>query len=426
LGGTVSVNGAAGNPTYLNLQNGNALGASVVTSANRHSGIQLQGGITLPSTVTFFTSNDGTSGASVPYAIGNLDGDNTINGKITLRDGGGSSIFQSDSGSLTLTGNVTIIAGQASRGMVFQGASTGANTFSGVLSDLSATSVASITKNGPGTWTVSGPNNYTGPTTVNAGTLIISGNNSAATGDVLVAANATLGGNGSLGGKVTIAADGIHSLTVAASPGLQVTRTITGSLTNTAGSVLNLIAAGAPAAGTYTLVTANGGISALPTSVTGFTGGVVSLSGDGKSLLLTVGGASAYDSWASAKGLAGSNNGPSQDPDFDGVSNLLEFALDGNPLASDTGKLPKPSQDATNFYFDFDRRDDSIAEVNLALEYGTTLVSWPSSVAIPSSNTPVAGPPVTITDNGNGTHHVQVAVAKSGNPKLFGRLKAVK
>jgi hypothetical protein len=47
-------------------------------------------------------------------------------------------------------------------------------------------------------------------------------------------------------------------------------------------------------------------------------------------------------------------------------------------------------------------------------------------VAIPANNTPVAGPPVTITDNGGGTHHVKVTVAKAGNSKLFGRLNAVK
>src|SRR5204863_8885341 len=108
------------------------------------------------------TSNDGTTSAAMPYAIGNIGGANTINGTITLTSGGGPSIIQSDSGSLTLNGNITIAAAQTSRGIILQGASTGANTFSGVLSDLSGTSVASITKNGAGTWTVSGANTYTG------------------------------------------------------------------------------------------------------------------------------------------------------------------------------------------------------------------------------------------------------------------------
>jgi hypothetical protein len=195
-------------------------------------------------------------------------------------------------------------------------------------------------------------------------------------------------------------------------------------LTHAAGAVLNLSAATTPAPGVYTLVTANGGVSGLPTTVTGFTGGVVSISGN--SLVLTVASPSPYGDWATAKGLTGANNGANDDPDFDGMSNLLEFVLNANPLASDASKLPVSTQDSTNFYFDFDRRDDSVTDAALTFEHGTTLASWPDTVAIPSNNTPVAGPPVTITDNGNGTHHVKITVAKAGNTRLFGRLKAVK
>lgn len=427
VGGTVSLTGTGASPAVLNLQNSNALGTSVVSAANRTSNIQLQGGITLPSTVTFVTSGDGSVPDTVPAVFSSLGGDNTIQGAISLTAGGGNTAFQVDSGSLKINGNITIAAAQTSRGINLQGSSTGANVFSGVLSDLtgSATSLANLNKNGTGTWTVTGASTYTGPTNVNAGKLVISGNHSAATGAVTVAADATLAGNGNLGGSVTIAANGIHSLEVAATPGAQVTRNIGGFLTNAAGSVLNLTTTGTPAAGVYTLVTATGGVT-LPTTITGYTGGVVSISGN--SLILTVGGGggSAYDSWATAKGLTGANNGAIQDPDFDGISNVLEFVLDGNPLTSDTGKLPVTTQDATNFYFDFNRRDDSVAEAALTFEHGTTLASWPNTVAIPSAATPVVGPPVTITDNGGGTHHVKVTVPKAGNTKLFGRLKAVK
>ncbi len=423
-GGTVNIAGGTGNPAVLNLQNSNALGTGTVNATNRNSGIQLQGGIALPSTVSFLLSNDGTSGATVPAAIENISGNNTIHGNISITTGGGGALLRSNSGALTFAGNATIAAGQTSRGLLFDGTSTDANTFSGVLSDLSVTSVASITKGGTGTWTVTGANTYSGATTINAGTLVINGNHSAATGLVTVAANATLAGTGPLGGNVTISADGIHTLALAATPGAQVARTVGGVLTHDAGSVLNLTAAVTPEPGVYTLVTANGGVAGLPTTVTGFTGGTVSISGN--SLILTVAGPSAYGDWATAKGLTGANNGANDDPDFDGISNIIEFVLDGNPLASDTSKLPVSTQDATNFYFDFDRRDDSVTEAALTFEYGTTLASWPSSVAIPSNTTPVAGPPVTITDNGGGTHHVKVTVAKSGNPSLFGRLKAVK
>ena len=193
-GGAVNINGSAATPAFLNLQNSDALGTGVVTATNRNSGIQLQGGITLPSTVTFVTSNDGIGG-TVPYAIANLGGDNTINGTITLTSGGGGSIIQSDAGSLTLAGNISIASGQSSRGITLQGSSTGANTFSGALSDLSTSSKASITKSGTGTWTIAGNNTYTGATTVAAGILAVNGSIASSSG-VTVNSGATLQGTG--------------------------------------------------------------------------------------------------------------------------------------------------------------------------------------------------------------------------------------
>jgi autotransporter-associated beta strand protein len=63
-------------------------------------------------------------------------------------------------------------------------------------------------------------NDYTGTTTVSAGSLIVNGNQSAATGAVEVAAGATLGGSGTIGGSTTISGvlapgNSIGTLTVA-------------------------------------------------------------------------------------------------------------------------------------------------------------------------------------------------------------------
>ncbi len=371
LGGPVNLNGSAALPSILNLQNSNALGTSVVTSTNRNSGIQLQGGITLPSTVSFITSNDGTSGATVPYAIGNVSGNNTINGTISLTVGGGPSIIQSDSGSLTLAGNITIATGQTSRGIILQGTSTGANTFSGALSDLSVTSLASITKNGTGTWTVSGANNpYSGVTAVNEGTLVISGNITGAT-NVTVAANATLAGNGNLGGNVTVAANGIHSLAVGANPGVQVKRTIAGTLTLAAGNILNLT--GTPEPGVYIIATANGGITGTPTTVI-FNGipGSVSVSGDGKDLVLTVSVAGTYASWAATN--AG-GQASTLDFDNDGMKNGVEYFMGA------TGSTFTPNPGIVGGKITWPK--DPGFSGNYTVQTSTNLVNWTD---VPSNN----------------------------------------
>ncbi len=67
-----------------------------------------------------------------------------------------------------------------------------------------AATTGSIVKTGDGTMTLAGNSSYTGTTTVVAGTLLIDGNNTAATGDVTVQSGATLGGNGTVGGATLI------------------------------------------------------------------------------------------------------------------------------------------------------------------------------------------------------------------------------
>ncbi len=120
------------------------------------------------------------------------------------------------------------------RTLTLRGGNTGANTIAGVLQDSTANGIVgvgvlSVTKNDGGTWVLEGDNTYTGATTVSAGTLIINGNSSTATGNVTVASGATLGGIGTVGGATTL--NGV--LSPGNSPG---TLTFGGNLTVNNGS----------------------------------------------------------------------------------------------------------------------------------------------------------------------------------------------
>jgi autotransporter-associated beta strand protein len=153
----------------IKITNSSALGVGPKTIAitNGTAGnpsLQLDGAagaINLASNIAINTSSVGSNGA-----IRNLAGDNTIAGTITMTAGGGDSHVYSDAGTLTLSGTIT--ANTTGRGLVLRGASTGANTVSGVINN---TSTPRVEKQDAGLWVLTNTNTYGGGTTVSAGTL---------------------------------------------------------------------------------------------------------------------------------------------------------------------------------------------------------------------------------------------------------------
>ncbi|MEI6604296.1 MAG: Ig-like domain repeat protein, partial [Verrucomicrobiota bacterium] len=83
-------------------------------------------------------------------------------------------IDQSGSGLLKFTGAIHIPGFGTNKTIVLQGASAGTGEIAGNIAnpyDRAGLSTTSLTKSGSGTWTLSGANSYSGPTTVTGGTL---------------------------------------------------------------------------------------------------------------------------------------------------------------------------------------------------------------------------------------------------------------
>ncbi|MBZ9798353.1 autotransporter-associated beta strand repeat-containing protein [Mesorhizobium sp. ES1-4] len=92
-----------------------------------------------------------------------------------------------------------------------------------------------LTKLGSGVTTLTGNNNYAGPTSVQAGTLIVNGNQSGATGLTTIAALGTLGGTGTIGGDVNV----VGAISPGAAGNAPGTLTIKGALSLASSAALN-------------------------------------------------------------------------------------------------------------------------------------------------------------------------------------------
>ena len=159
---------------------------------------------------------------------------------------------------------------------------------------------------------------------------------------------------------------------LAATAGAQTALPISGALILAAGGVVDLSAAAKPAAGTYVLATAAGGIGGpvptvnLPSGVTG----TLSISGNNLQLAVTVAG---YASWASNHGLTSANNGLLQNPAGDGISNLMKYALGLDPLVAEGA----PGTYNGNVV-SFTKGSDAVTagDVTYGIETSTDLVTW--------------------------------------------------
>jgi len=311
----------------------------------------------------------------------NLDGGSLTARHITEGAGG------AGSGTFNFNGGLLRVAANPNAGAFMTGIDTVTVKPGGARIDTNGQSVTipqaladgggGLVKSGAGTLTLTGANTYSGGTTVTAGTLAL--------GSAFLADTATV--------------------TIASGAQLQLDH---GDTDDVAGLVIN----GSPLpAGTYDALSHPGIIS-----------------GSGK-LRVTGTAADPYSDWASAKGLTAANNGPEMDPDQDGISNLLEFILGGNPLANDRGILPQATVTATDFVFTFNRSDASEKISTLNFQWSTNFGTWNDVlIGATSSAANANGVSVAVSegDPASADDAVTVTVPRANAPdgRLFGRLRA--
>ena len=367
----------------LSLTNASSLGAPEKTlviagdaGANRIPEVQLSGGISLT------IADLDISGAGVDNLTGALhsvSGDNTltVTNDVTLRTGNGSTTLYSGSGTFTL--NTPLLSANAgNRALILAGPGNG--ELNGVIAN-GATAALPVTKNGTGTWTLSGAHTYTGTTTVNEGVLSL---NQAALADnaaVVIAENAILDLN-------FTGIDQVGSLTIGTNPPL--------------------------ADGLYDA-------TSLPGIITG--DGIIRVGVDPNP--------AGYDSWVSGYPFTvGVNDGENDDADGDGIVNLLEYVLGGVPVgtgASDTSILPGQELTSTDLKLTFRRSDASEGDVTLKVQWSDNLEAWNDFVTIGAAD---ALPEVDVTEDSPSadidTVTVTIPRSTTSSGLLFVRLQAVK
>lgn len=95
-----------------------------------------------------------------------------------------------------------------------------------------------------------------------------------------------------------------------------------------------------------------------------------------------------YDDWATTKGLDAGNSAPGLDPDEDGMDNLLEYALGGDPLVKDPEILPTENADGGFLNMVYARRVDADARgLNYTVSSSLDLVFGPITNATEEAGT---------------------------------------
>ncbi len=333
----------------------------------------------------YFGGTTVSGGILTVSSSGSLDDSSPV----TIENGATYELFGSDFiGDLTLTNG--IIRGPGALNAASYSLKSGT-----VSAPLAGT--GTITKSTAGTVTLAGLNTLVGDVVVNAGTLALAAN--AKLNFVLNGLTAN-----SITGTGTVLLDGTFGIDLSladTTPGNTWTLVNAATLTETFGPTFN-IPGFTEVANVWTKI--DGFNKWTFTEATG---------------VLKLSSLAGYSGWIGGFGLPVADQDPSDDPDYDGISNLMEYVLyNGQPATPSTSILPTADASGANFIFTVYRRNESLTDTTQIFQYGTDLNGW-TDVLIPGG----AGVTVTPDTPSPGIDKVEISVVKSPNTKLFGRLK---
>lgn len=166
----------------------------------------------------------------------------------------------------------------------------GSGTFNGVIVD-GATAKVALTKTGLGNQVLAGDNTYSGVTNISAGKLFINGSLSNIASALNVSGGATLGGTGTVGRNITIAAGGKLEFDISTDPSGHDPLNISAGrdFAFAAASELTITSTAGIVSGTYTLITGGNNITGVsPATVNMPAGWAATTSIVGGSLMLHV------------------------------------------------------------------------------------------------------------------------------------------
>ncbi|WP_422002082.1 autotransporter outer membrane beta-barrel domain-containing protein [Reyranella sp.] len=258
-------------------------GTTILTGSNSYSGGTLVAAGTLQGTTASLKGNIANNAAVVFSQVGSgtYAGNMSGTGSLALQGGGSYTLsgFNSYTGGTSVAPATTVIANAASlQGSILNNGSitfnqTGPGTYAGAMAGS-----GSMTLQGGGALTIAGSNTYTGPTTVDASTLIVNGSLAST---VTVANGGILAGSGRIGafvssGGIIAPGNSIGTLTIngnfvqnggtyvveANAQGQSDRVNVAGTATLNGANVQVLAATGTYATSTtYTILNATGGIS---------------------------------------------------------------------------------------------------------------------------------------------------------------------